>query len=128
MWQNQTNIKHKWTQKIIDFTQNSKREMFFWGDGSYPRTKVPDIHTSKNYFWLWILAEVEQLLCWLNCAISAIETMSLKISKRFCHRRLKNVLFTVTNTSLYGYVTCHLSEGSFVRNVVVQYLLQLYIR
>jgi len=34
-----SNIKHKRTQTIINSHRNAKRK-FFWGDGSYPPTKV----------------------------------------------------------------------------------------
>ena len=57
--QNQTYIKHKRTQTITNSHSNAKL-FFFWGggDGSYPLQK----YSSKNYFRLWILAEVNTLL------------------------------------------------------------------
>jgi len=57
---NQTNIKLKRTQQLLTHTETRNRKIL-GADASYLLQKFR-IYSSKNYFRLWILAEVEPVL------------------------------------------------------------------
>jgi len=82
----------------------------FWGWWIIPSYKSTGYTPVKNYFWLWILAEIEQLLCYLNCAQRSLREKHLGL--------LVNKLVSTINYTCQTYISATITADPYDSNVV----------